>query len=93
MPGKGGHRGMLQYLSGVQATRAFVKISRALAADAGRIAGLLELMAAERIHSALDQPWTAEEERRYVESLSPREAAAWVSGLRTIITPGHHRRH
>lgn len=52
----------------------FVKVRRALAADAGRIAAVLEVIAAERIHSAIDQPWTAEEERRYLESLSPREA-------------------
>ena len=49
-------------------------IRRALAADAGRIAAVLDVIAAERIHSAIDQPWSAEEERRYVESLSPREA-------------------
>jgi len=35
---------------------------------------VLEVIAAERIHSAIDHAWTAEEERRYLESLSPREA-------------------
>jgi ribosomal protein S18 acetylase RimI-like enzyme len=35
---------------------------------------VLEVIAAERIHSAIDRPWTADEERRYVESLCPREA-------------------
>jgi ribosomal protein S18 acetylase RimI-like enzyme len=35
---------------------------------------VLEVIAAERIHSALDRAWTVEEERRYLESLSPREA-------------------
>ena len=35
---------------------------------------MLEVVAAERIHSALDRAWTVEEERRYLESLSPREA-------------------
>ena len=57
-----------------KALESFVKIRRALAADADRIAAVLEVIAAERIHSAIDRPWTADEERRYVESLSPREA-------------------
>ena len=49
-------------------------IRRALPADAGPIAAVLGAVAAERIHSAIDRAWTAEEERRYLESLSPREA-------------------
>ena len=28
----------------------------------------------ERVHSAIDRPWSADEERVYLESLSPREA-------------------
>jgi len=52
----------------------FVTIRRALPADAERIAAVLEVIAAERVHSAIDRAWTADEERRYVESLSPREA-------------------
>jgi len=32
------------------------------------------VIASERIHSAIDRAWTAEEERRYLESLSAREA-------------------
>jgi ribosomal protein S18 acetylase RimI-like enzyme len=35
---------------------------------------VLEIIAAERIHSAIDRAWSVEEERRYIESLSPREA-------------------
>ena len=35
---------------------------------------MLEVIAAERIHSAIDRAWSVEEERRYIESLSPREA-------------------
>ena len=31
-------------------------------------------MAAERIHSAIDHAWTVEQETRYLESLTPREA-------------------
>ena len=52
---------------------------------------MLEVVAAERIHSAIDRPWTAEEERRYVESRSAREAihvavddAHGVVGLQTL---------
>jgi len=51
-----------------------VDIRRALTADAGRIVAVLEVITGERIHSAIDRPWTAEEQRRYIESLSPREA-------------------
>jgi len=35
---------------------------------------VLETVAAERVHSAIDRAWNIEEERRYLESLSPREA-------------------
>jgi len=35
---------------------------------------VLELVAAERIHSAIDRAWSVAEERRCIESLSPREA-------------------
>ena len=35
---------------------------------------MFAVIAAERIHSAIDRAWTVEEERRYLESLSPREA-------------------
>jgi RimJ/RimL family protein N-acetyltransferase len=51
-----------------------LQIRRASAADAAEIARVLETIAAERIHSAIDRAWTVEEERRYLESLSPREA-------------------
>lgn len=49
-------------------------IRRAGPADAGGIAAVLTVIAAERIYSAIDRAWTVEEERRYIESLSPREA-------------------
>lgn len=51
-----------------------LKIRRASPTDAAGIAAVLETIAAERIHSAIDRAWTIEEERRYLESLSPREA-------------------
>lgn len=34
----------------------------------------MEGIAAERVHSAIERPWTVEEQRRYLESLSAREA-------------------
>ena len=49
-------------------------IRRATPADAAGIAAVLEVIAAERIYSAIDRAWTVEEERRYLESLAPREA-------------------
>ena len=49
-------------------------IRRARADDAGPIAAVIEVVAAERIHSAIDRAWTVDEQRRYLESLSPREA-------------------
>jgi ribosomal protein S18 acetylase RimI-like enzyme len=51
-----------------------LKIRRASPEDATGIAAVLETIAAERIHSAIDRAWTIEEERHYLESLSPREA-------------------
>lgn len=50
-----------------------LRIRRALPADAAGITAVLAAVAAERIHSAIDRAWTVEEERRYLESLSPRE--------------------
>ncbi|HEX2341366.1 MAG TPA: N-acetyltransferase [Vicinamibacterales bacterium] len=49
-------------------------IRRASPEDAAGIAAVIEVIAAERIHSAIDRAWRVEEERRYLESLSTREA-------------------
>ena len=49
-------------------------IRRATRDDAAGIVAVLLAVAAERTHSAIDQVWTVENERRYLESLSPREA-------------------
>jgi ribosomal protein S18 acetylase RimI-like enzyme len=63
-----------------------LKIRRAFPADAGGIAVVLGVIAAERIHSAIDRAWTVEEERRYLESLSPREAVhVAVDDMQTIV--------
>ena len=39
------------------------------------IVSIMKIIAAERVFSAIDVPWSVEEERRYLDSLSPREAA------------------
>src|SRR5688500_8890395 len=67
---------MLRYLRRVGANAPVepsLRIRRALPADAAGITAVLAAVAAERIHSAIDRAWTVEEERRYLESLSPRE--------------------
>jgi ribosomal protein S18 acetylase RimI-like enzyme len=50
------------------------RIRRALPEDAAGIVAVLDVVAAERIHSAIDRVWTVEDERRFLEALSPREA-------------------
>ena len=49
-------------------------IRQALPSDASGIVGVMQVVAAERIHSAIDRAWTVQEEQRYLESLSPRSA-------------------
>ena len=49
-------------------------VRRATAADAEGIVAIWRIIAAERSYSAIDQPWTVEQERSYLCSLSPREA-------------------
>ena len=49
-------------------------IRRAIPEDAAGIVAALRVVAAERIHSAIDRVWTVDDERRYLEALSPREA-------------------
>jgi ribosomal protein S18 acetylase RimI-like enzyme len=51
-----------------------VTIRRASPMDAAAIAAVVEVIAAERVHSAIDRAWTVEEEARYLASLSSREA-------------------
>jgi len=67
------------------------RIRRAVPTDAAGIAAVLAVIAAERIHSAIDRAWTVEEERRYLESLSPREvlhvaidASQGIVGLQSL---------
>jgi phosphinothricin acetyltransferase len=54
-------------------TPSSLSIRRAVPDDAAEIAALLATVAAERVHSAIDRAWTVEQERSYLESLSPRE--------------------
>jgi ribosomal protein S18 acetylase RimI-like enzyme len=49
-------------------------IRRAVPEDAAAIAAVIDVIARERIHSAIDRAWSAEDERRYLDALSPREA-------------------
>jgi ribosomal-protein-alanine N-acetyltransferase len=49
-------------------------VRRADEADAFGILKVLEIVAAERIFSAIDRPWGIEQERSYLRCLSSREA-------------------
>lgn len=50
------------------------RIRLASATDASGIVAVLEVIVAERVYSAIERVWTVEQEARYIESLSPREA-------------------
>lgn len=41
--------------------------------DAAAIAAVLQVIVSERVHSAIDRAWTADEERAYLTTLSSRE--------------------
>jgi RimJ/RimL family protein N-acetyltransferase len=49
-------------------------VRRASPEDAEGIARVLDAVAGERIHSAIERAWTAAEQRTYLASLSSREA-------------------
>ncbi len=53
--------------------RAF-RIRKATGEDAAGISAVLATITSERIHSAIDQPWKVDQQRSYIDSLSPREA-------------------
>jgi len=48
-------------------------IRTATEADAEAIVAILEGVASEQIYTAIDKPWSADRQRRYLASLSPRE--------------------
>jgi len=50
------------------------QIRQAVPDDAEGIAKVMHTVVAERVHSAIDRAWTADEERRYLSSLASREA-------------------
>ena len=50
-----------------------ILIRRAMPDDAASINAIWEVIAAEKIYSAIDKPFTIEEERAYIQSLSERE--------------------
>jgi L-amino acid N-acyltransferase YncA len=51
-----------------------VTVRRAVPQDAVGIVAVLAVVVAERVHSAIDHVWSAGQEQRHLESLSPREA-------------------
>lgn len=51
-----------------------MNIRRATVDDAASIRAILEVIAAEKVYSAIDRPFSAGEQRAYLQSLSPREA-------------------
>jgi RimJ/RimL family protein N-acetyltransferase len=51
-----------------------LEIRRASPGDAEGIAAVLDAVTRERVHSAIDRAWTADEQRAYLASLPPREA-------------------
>ena len=51
-----------------------MRIRQASPEDAAGIVAVWECIAAEKIYSAVDKPWSVEQQSSYLRSLSPREA-------------------
>lgn len=51
-----------------------IEIRRATVDDAQAISAIWEVICAERVYTAVSRPFTAEQEREYIASLSEREA-------------------
>ena len=51
-----------------------ITLRRATPDDAASITAIWQAIAAEKVYSAIDRPFTIEEERAYIQSLSAREA-------------------
>ena len=66
---------------------AAVRIRRATGDDSTQIVGIQQKIAAERVHSAIDVPWTVREERRYIESkmLERARSRLLASGVDAIM--------
>jgi RimJ/RimL family protein N-acetyltransferase len=62
------------------------RIRRATVEDADGVAAVLKSVVSERVHSAIDRAWTADQQRSYLQSLSNREAFhAAIDASGTII--------
>jgi L-amino acid N-acyltransferase YncA len=62
------------------------QIRRAAVDDANGIATVLKRVVAERVHSAIDRAWTADQQRSYLAALSSREVFhVAVDAARNII--------
>ena len=61
-------------LAAIVPCAATLRIRKASPLDAAGIVAVLEVIASERVHSAIDEAWTVAQETRYLESLSLREA-------------------
>lgn len=66
-------------------------IRRATAADAEAMIAILQGIASERIYTAINRPWSADEQRRHFVSLSAREsihvaeqASIGITGYQTL---------
>jgi RimJ/RimL family protein N-acetyltransferase len=59
-----------------------IQVRRAIPDDAAAISAIWEVICAERVYTAVNQPFTPEQERKYINSLSEREGifVAQVSG-------------
>jgi len=53
---------------------AFVRVRKAAAADAAGLVSVLRTVVAERVNSAIDEVWPVEQEARYLNGQSAREA-------------------
>ena len=51
-----------------------VRIRRATGDDAAAIVAVFQQITSERVYSAIERPWTIEQQRGYLQSLSAREA-------------------
>jgi ribosomal protein S18 acetylase RimI-like enzyme len=61
-------------------------IRRATAADAEAMIAILQGIASERIYTAINKPWSADEQRQHLASLSAREAIHVAeTGARAIV--------
>jgi L-amino acid N-acyltransferase YncA len=80
--------GMLNHVSRGSGSVADFRIRRATVGDAEAIVTILTRIASERVHSAIERPWTLEQQRNYLASLSSRETFhVAVSGSGEVI--GH----